>query len=240
MAFYYCTCRENNPNATGTYRKVKVDREGICLNCGHYAVACTKEVTRGSDLFYELRVEEPKGDNYYVGEGAIHVKAEKVDPNYKPEFNPSVRSNGRKEKLTPEQKVEIKKLLPKYTQDKIGKIFNVSASVINKVAKQANFKYKRKGYKKLTDKQEEEIKNLLGNIKQDVIAKRYGVSRNTIYKIAKKNNIKKITRRLSDDQVREIRSLAETLSHREIAKMFNTSHGYIGRVVRRDTYNHVK
>lgn len=184
MAFYYCTCREKNPSATGTYRKVKVDREGICLNCGHYAVACIKDVSRGSDLFYELRVEEPKGDNYYVGEGVVHAKAEKVDLNFTPEFN-STKKSGRKEKLNYKQKEEIKKLLPRYTQKTIADIYKVSESTIKKFSNSINFKYKSK-VRALNDDQVREIRNLCKTKNYREIGKMFGVHHTTISSIVRR------------------------------------------------------
>ena len=45
---HYCTCTKDNSkkaNAGKTpIRKVEVDEEGICNNCGFYAVACKVEV----------------------------------------------------------------------------------------------------------------------------------------------------------------------------------------------------
>jgi DNA-binding CsgD family transcriptional regulator len=190
VAFYYCTCREKNPSATGTYRKVKVDREGICLNCGHYAVACTKEVSRGSDLFYELRVEEPKGDNYYVGEGVVHAKAEKVDLNFKPEFN-STKKSGRKEKLNYKQKEEIKKLLPRYTQKTIADIYKVSESTIKKFSNSINFKYKNKK-RALSDSQVREIRNLCKTKNYREIAEMFGVHHTTISSIVRRITYKDV------------------------------------------------
>lgn len=184
MAFYYCTCREKNPSATGTYRKVKVDREGICLNCGYHAVACIKDVSRGSDLFYELRVEEPKGDNYYVGEGVVHAKAERVDLNFKPEFN-STKKSGRKEKLNYKQKEEIKKLLPRYTQKTIADIYKVSESTIKKFSNSINFKYKSK-VRALNDDQVREIRNLCKTKNYREIGKMFGVHHTTISSIVRR------------------------------------------------------
>ena len=190
MAFYYCTCREKNPSATGTYRKVKVDREGICLNCGHYAVACTKEVSRGSDLFYELRVEEPKGDNYYVGEGVVHAKAEKVDLNFTPEFNPSKR-NGRKEKLTHDQKTEIKKLLPKYTQKTIAKMYGVCEGTINRFAQNINFKYKSKT-RALSNEKVREVRELAKTKNYREIGEMFGVHHTTVSSIVRRITYKDV------------------------------------------------
>ena len=116
--YNYCTCKKGNPKETGTYRLVETDREGICLDCGHYTLASTKLITEGNVLQTVL-MDENKGDNYYVGEGLVHKVTEVCgDHKFKPEFNPSrKRKGGRKQALTYEQKEEIKKLLPKYTQD---------------------------------------------------------------------------------------------------------------------------
>ena len=33
-----CTCKTKNPSTTTKFHQTKVDKEGICIYCGHYAV----------------------------------------------------------------------------------------------------------------------------------------------------------------------------------------------------------
>ena len=46
MAFYYCTCLKNAPRKNDAklgrspYREVTANSEGICVDCGYYAIAC--------------------------------------------------------------------------------------------------------------------------------------------------------------------------------------------------------
>lgn len=193
MAFYYCTCSERNPSATGTYRKVKVDREGICLNCGHYAVACTKNLKNGNELYKELRIDEKRGENYYVGEGAIHTKIEKTDVNFKPEFNPSNRGKGgRKDKLTYDQKEEIKKLLPKYAQKVIASMYGVSESTINKFAKKINFKYTKSKARVLNDEQVRQIRILSNTKNYRELGEMFGIHHTSISSIVRRKTYKDV------------------------------------------------
>jgi len=45
MVFYYCTCTELNEQKRAEsagrtpFREVKIDEDGVCVNCGYYAVA---------------------------------------------------------------------------------------------------------------------------------------------------------------------------------------------------------
>lgn len=73
MAFYYCNCSKENPNKNSNkIRRVKVDENGICLTCGYYAIACTKQVNSGHELTKILRLDKEDVDNMYLGSGVIH------------------------------------------------------------------------------------------------------------------------------------------------------------------------
>lgn len=60
MTYYYCTCTASKDDDSlfrtsrgrTPYRKVKADREGICLDCGHYAIAANKEMKLGTNKLY--------------------------------------------------------------------------------------------------------------------------------------------------------------------------------------------
>lgn len=43
--FHFCNCKEDNPKRyTNKFRIVKVDDDGICINCGHYAMNTDKQM----------------------------------------------------------------------------------------------------------------------------------------------------------------------------------------------------
>ena len=47
--------------------------------------------------------------------------------------------------------------------------------------------------------------------------------------------------KLKEEQVREIRSMAASgIEYREIAEVFNTSHFNVGKIVRRETWRHIR
>ena len=51
MIYYYCTCiadkvfRKNIHKNMLKFREVQADDDGVCLECGHYAVASPKKIT---------------------------------------------------------------------------------------------------------------------------------------------------------------------------------------------------
>ena len=75
MSYHYCTCdrafdttkgRHRARNGLTGYREVEVDDEGICVDCGHYAVATRHFLSPDNgDLrtFLMPRVIE-EGDNH--------------------------------------------------------------------------------------------------------------------------------------------------------------------------------
>ena len=80
--FFYCTCSKDPKKerqvkeGRTTYRLVKVDSNGICLDCDHYAVACTKIVASGNDLYYLIMGTRYKEDGGYV-KGGLSLKSQK-------------------------------------------------------------------------------------------------------------------------------------------------------------------
>ena len=57
---YYCNCtKESDKKANAgksPIRKVEVCKDGICNDCGFYAVACKVDVKSTKDLFAALRI----------------------------------------------------------------------------------------------------------------------------------------------------------------------------------------
>jgi hypothetical protein len=58
MAYHYCTCVKDVSKiklveyGRSPYRMVLASREGICLDCGHYAIATNRELSpRGGQLY---------------------------------------------------------------------------------------------------------------------------------------------------------------------------------------------
>lgn len=63
---HYCTCLENPTKGKRTSSKIRpvdVCREGICTNCGYYAVACHKEVKDSFELYYILRSDNLEAES---------------------------------------------------------------------------------------------------------------------------------------------------------------------------------
>ena len=70
--FYYCTCstRRRHDVARGKtpYRLVETNLEGICRECGHYAVACRFPIQNNKDLYdYLLGARNFKEEGGYIG-----------------------------------------------------------------------------------------------------------------------------------------------------------------------------
>jgi len=61
---YYCTCSENPKkdnavrNGRTPFREVSADSEGICLNCGHYAVAYFEKIDADEGNLYRILYDE--------------------------------------------------------------------------------------------------------------------------------------------------------------------------------------
>lgn len=65
MIYYYCTCdpkrRSQAELGKTPYRRVKVNKEGICIDCGYYAISCGKNLDPNTELRAYLMDE---GSNY--------------------------------------------------------------------------------------------------------------------------------------------------------------------------------
>ena len=61
MSYHYCTCKVEKTKATDEgrtpIRAVEVDSEGICKDCGYYAVSTSQEVKDRTELYKLLRLE---------------------------------------------------------------------------------------------------------------------------------------------------------------------------------------
>lgn len=60
MLYYYCTCCNDlgkTNEGKSPYREVEADKEGICKNCGYYAIATKEPIgnSRGVMILY-LRI----------------------------------------------------------------------------------------------------------------------------------------------------------------------------------------
>lgn len=81
--FFYCTCSKDPKKekqvkeGRTTYRLVNVDLNGVCLDCGHYAVACSKIVASGNDLYYLIMGTKYNENKGYV-KGGLSIKSQKV------------------------------------------------------------------------------------------------------------------------------------------------------------------
>jgi hypothetical protein len=82
MAYFYCTCLNNKENdrrvkeGRTSYRLVIVDKNEICTNCGHHAVACKRLLVHSNDLYYYLVgdfVKEKVGNV----KGGLSIKSQK-------------------------------------------------------------------------------------------------------------------------------------------------------------------
>lgn len=61
MSYHYCTCTKDVKKVKlveygrTPYRLVTVSRDGICIDCGHYAVSISKKCdTKSGQLYYKL------------------------------------------------------------------------------------------------------------------------------------------------------------------------------------------
>lgn len=69
MAFYYCTCSKGSKGIdkqSRGFRRVKADEDGVCTDCGHYAIALTKEVKDRQEMYTVLRLDKEEEENYYI------------------------------------------------------------------------------------------------------------------------------------------------------------------------------
>ena len=55
MSHYYCNCRDTErkvKEGRSKFEKTEVDYDGVCANCGYYAVSTREEVTAKNELYY--------------------------------------------------------------------------------------------------------------------------------------------------------------------------------------------
>lgn len=83
MAYFYCTCLENNTKSDRrvkegrtSYRLVRTNKNGICINCGHHAVACNRLLVHNNDLYYYLMGTNIKQKVGNV-KGGLSIKSQK-------------------------------------------------------------------------------------------------------------------------------------------------------------------
>ena len=87
MAYYYCTCstRKNKDKdvkeGRTPFREVPTDSEGVCLNCGHYAVAYFDRIDPNSGKYklYDRIMDKVEVDEWkpkYV-KGGLSLKTQK-------------------------------------------------------------------------------------------------------------------------------------------------------------------
>ena len=83
MSYYYCTCSKDPTKKTAVengrtpFREVGVDREGVCLDCGHYAVQYFERVDpEGGKLYNKLfdAIKEPPPERV---KGGLSLYSEK-------------------------------------------------------------------------------------------------------------------------------------------------------------------
>lgn len=71
--YYYCTCSSNARHdvARGKtpYRLVEANLDGVCRECGHYAVACRFPIQNNKDLYDYLL-----GARKFTKEGGYHFE----------------------------------------------------------------------------------------------------------------------------------------------------------------------
>lgn len=70
--YYYCTCKkEAKGNGAEGFREVQTCIEGICLDCGHYAMALPRKAKDRMEMYSILRIDKKEEDNHYIGETII-------------------------------------------------------------------------------------------------------------------------------------------------------------------------
>lgn len=77
MAFFYCTCSKDGKGVdkqSRGFRLVKTDDDGVCIDCGHYAVALTKKVKDRQEMYSVLRLDKEEEENYYLNSEDSLVK----------------------------------------------------------------------------------------------------------------------------------------------------------------------
>ena len=137
--FYYCTCKKEDVTEAGPYRQVKADKDSICLDCGHYAVAYTKD-QKNLNLFGDLRIEKEETENYYVGEGEVHSRTETFSDKVVYKKVKEKKKKGRKSALSPEQQKQALELLKTKSYSDVAAEFKVTKSAIANLVKYSGIK----------------------------------------------------------------------------------------------------
>jgi hypothetical protein len=67
VSYNYCTCVKGDPRKESSkIRLVKVDHDGICQDCGFYAVASPVKVKDSFELYNLLRRDKEEVSNEYI------------------------------------------------------------------------------------------------------------------------------------------------------------------------------
>jgi len=80
---YYCTCTKiksqqyNVSRGRTPYRVVVTNKEGICTDCGHYAVACKKDIDPSDRGFREQLLGEVEAFKPKNVKGGLSLKSQK-------------------------------------------------------------------------------------------------------------------------------------------------------------------
>lgn len=122
--YYYCTCsggkaKDLDRESRG-FREVKIDADGVCKDCGYYAVALTRKVKNRTQMYSILRLDKEEEENYYIGSDTL---VGSVLDNIKYDI-PKKKVRHKNRKLTDEKEREIKLLLNKkcYSHKKISEM----------------------------------------------------------------------------------------------------------------------
>lgn len=70
--YYYCTCKKGGGgNGAEGFREVQADKEGTCLDCGHYVITLPKKAKNRSEMYSMLRIDKKEEVNHYIGESLV-------------------------------------------------------------------------------------------------------------------------------------------------------------------------
>lgn len=84
MSYFYCTCskdltkRNAVENGRTPFREVEVDREGVCLDCGHYAVQYFERIDPKRSKLYDKLFDEGKDPPPEKVKGGLSLYATEV------------------------------------------------------------------------------------------------------------------------------------------------------------------
>jgi hypothetical protein len=72
--YYYCTCnKQAKGNGAEGFREVLVDNEGICLDCGYYAMVLPRTARNRMEMYSILRIDKQSEENHYLGESLVET-----------------------------------------------------------------------------------------------------------------------------------------------------------------------